>query len=521
MQVSVCMIVRNEAEILERAIHSTEGLADEVVVLDTGSEDETVELARSLGATVITGGDRMHKAESRNRAMEAATGDWIVILDADEQIADPVGFRAFLEETEAQTVFIRLSYMDANDKPTLTFAQQRAWRRGSFLYKYRAHEVPIPVDGWGEIAYTDFVWEHRPPTDRVWKSDYTLERLLMDVEENPSDVRSLFYLGRLYTNRGEWNSGRDTLLRYLDRPGRDQGDGWYNLAACYNGLGDKEQRIRSLYQACASQPDRREYWGDLASIYHADGRDHIALGLLKCAFEQPAPTTSYVRHGWHGSAIYDLTARCLWKLGRYEEGLPYAEKALELSPQDARLERNLLWFQNQLGDMDAFYRLYGANAHSNRPRHAAIAELVEGPSVLDVGCGTGDLLDLLQDRGWELHGTEISQVAIDMAKERGIEAAFHHKANLTGFEYNTIVMSQMLEHLDDDAEQAIIAEAGKRLVDDGLLITSVPRNGAIQAPDHKREYTEKSLRELLGMIGDPVLHSWPGEQHRLLMSVRK
>jgi 2-polyprenyl-3-methyl-5-hydroxy-6-metoxy-1,4-benzoquinol methylase len=495
------------------------GLADEIVVYDTGSEDRTVELARIYDdAIVLTGGDRMHKGQSRNCAMKAATGDWIVILDADETIADPVGFRAFLEETTAQAVFIRLSYMDEQNNPTLTFSQQRAWRRGAFEYKYRAHEVPIPTDGWGEIAYTDFVWEHRPPAERLWKSDYTLERLQMDVEENPHDPRPLFYLGRLHTNRQEWEQGRDTLLRYLDSPGRDQGDGWYNLAYCYNGLGDQDARIRALYQACASMTDRREYWCELASIYHQDGRENIALGLLKCALEQPAPAHSYVRAGWYGAGIYDLTARCLWKLGRYEEGLKYAIQAAELAPGDERIARNLLWFQSATGNMDAFYTLYGPNVHSNRPRHAAIAALVEGPNVLDVGCGSGDLLALLSDK-WALVGTDISKVALDMAQERVPSAVLQHRADLPALKFNTIVISQVLEHLDDDF--GMIEQAAKCLLDNGLLIVTVPRNGAVPAPDHKRDYTEESLRELLGIIGEPMYCWWPGAQHRILATVRR
>jgi glycosyltransferase involved in cell wall biosynthesis/2-polyprenyl-3-methyl-5-hydroxy-6-metoxy-1,4-benzoquinol methylase len=514
------MIVRNEADILEQAIQSTVGLADEVVILDTGSEDNTIDIAGALGAVTLINGDRMHKARSRNATMSVATGDWIVILDADEQIADPIGFRAFLEGTEARSVFIRLSYMDG-DKPTLTFSQQRAWRRGAFEYKYRAHEVPIPTDGWGEIAYTDFVWEHRPPADRLWKSDYTLERLQMDVAENPLDSRPLFYLGRLHTNRKEWEQGRDTLLRYLDAPGRDQGDGWYNLAYCYNGLGDQDARIRALYQACASMTDRREYWCELASIYHQDGGDNIALGLLKCALEQPAPTHSYVRAGWYGAGIYDLTARCLWKLARYEEGLEYAIQAAELAPDDERIACNLLWFESATGDMDAFYALYGPDVHSNRPRHAAIAELVEGPVVLDVGCGTGDLLASLESCFTELHGTEISQVAIDMARERVPQATLYHQATLPPLTCNTIVMSQVLEHLSSEMEQAFIEAASRRLADNGLLIVTVPHNGSVPALDHKRDYTEESLRNLLSTIGEPVLHSWSGEQHRLLMTVRK
>jgi glycosyltransferase involved in cell wall biosynthesis len=103
MKISVCMITWNEETLLPVAIESVGGLADEIIVVDTGSSDKTIEVAQGLGCIVHTGADRMHKAESRNKAIEESTGDWVVILDADEQIADPAGLREFLETTDALT----------------------------------------------------------------------------------------------------------------------------------------------------------------------------------------------------------------------------------------------------------------------------------------------------------------------------------------------------------------------------------------------------------------------------------
>ena len=344
MTVSVCMIVRNEADIIEQAVASTVGLADEVVVLDTGSTDNTVELLEQLGVQVLTGGDRMHKAKSRNQAIDAASGDWVVILDADERIADPTGLRQFLESTDAQALYIKLSYMDANDQPTLSYQQMRCWQRGTYQYQYRAHEVPIPVNGWGETKHTDFVWEHRPPTGRTWKSDYTLNRLLLDVEENPDATRQLYYLGRQHMYRKEHDMALDRLSTYLENAGRDEADAWHCVALCHQELEHEKEYVSALYQACAANPQRREWWGELATHYHSKGQDTIAVGLLKCAMEQPPPPNSYVKHYWHGSHIYDLIAICLWKLKRYEEGEKYASIAVELSPDSERLQRNLKYF---------------------------------------------------------------------------------------------------------------------------------------------------------------------------------
>lgn len=347
--ISVCIIARNEREILANAVKSTVGLADEVILVDTGSTDGTVELAKSLGCVLAGSADRMHKANARNQAIEAAEGDWVVVLDADERIADPTGLREHLENTDAQAVYVRLAFVDGNGNFTLSYQQMRCWRKDSFRYKYRAHEVPIPTDGWGKIEHTEFVWEHRPPRGRSWKLQYTLDRLLLDVEENPGVARPLYYLGRQYMYCKKYEKAIESLNKYLElRRGSDQADAWRCLAICYKNLGDRDKQVQSLHRACAEHPDRREFWGELAEIYHAEGKEEIAAGLIKCLLEIPMPAKSYTTHRWYGPHPYDLLGRCLWKLGRYEEGRKWALKALSLSPKDKRLRDNLQWFENKL-----------------------------------------------------------------------------------------------------------------------------------------------------------------------------
>jgi hypothetical protein len=85
-QVSICMIVRNAADTLLSSLESTQTLADEFIIVDTGSSDQTRELAQKFSANLhlleITWADDF--AAARNVSLDAASGDWILILDADE-----------------------------------------------------------------------------------------------------------------------------------------------------------------------------------------------------------------------------------------------------------------------------------------------------------------------------------------------------------------------------------------------------------------------------------------------------
>jgi Flp pilus assembly protein TadD len=84
---SCCIIARDEEESIERAIGSVRDLADEVIVVDTGSTDGTTDLARRSGARVVRVRWRDDFSEARNRALAEAAGSWILVLDADEELA--------------------------------------------------------------------------------------------------------------------------------------------------------------------------------------------------------------------------------------------------------------------------------------------------------------------------------------------------------------------------------------------------------------------------------------------------
>ncbi|HEY8358752.1 MAG TPA: glycosyltransferase family 2 protein [Ramlibacter sp.] len=84
-RLSVIVITKNEILNIEACLRSVR-FADEVVVLDSGSTDGTVELARSLGATVLQSADWPGYGPQKNRVLAAATGEWVFSIDADEQV---------------------------------------------------------------------------------------------------------------------------------------------------------------------------------------------------------------------------------------------------------------------------------------------------------------------------------------------------------------------------------------------------------------------------------------------------
>ena len=86
-KLSLCMIVKNEEKFLAGCLESVKNIVDEIIIVDTGSTDKTIEIANSYNAKVYHFEWKNDFSLARNESIKHATGDWILILDADERLA--------------------------------------------------------------------------------------------------------------------------------------------------------------------------------------------------------------------------------------------------------------------------------------------------------------------------------------------------------------------------------------------------------------------------------------------------
>ncbi len=103
IRISACLIVRDEGTFLGDCLRSIEGRVDETVIVDTGSVDDTCSIAKSYGARLLSYAWSDDFAAARNYGLDAATGDWILYIDADERLVDtsPESLREGLEDDGA------------------------------------------------------------------------------------------------------------------------------------------------------------------------------------------------------------------------------------------------------------------------------------------------------------------------------------------------------------------------------------------------------------------------------------
>lgn len=309
--IAVCMIVKNEEEVLPRCLDAIKGLWDELIIVDTGSTDRTVEIAQSYGAKVlhhewIAPGN---KGEARNFGIAAAVSQWIAVLDADEVLHDAAGVRRAILGLGNDIDAIQVQFLnyDNGNEQSLVWYQIRVFRRGRLAYRYREHEIPV-----GEnigLAQSGIVIEHRVPEGRQQtKSAAMMARLTLDVQENPNDPHPLYFLHRECVNQGDYAQGIDLGLQYLTiaQPlGLIVGDSYANLAIAYQRLGNILEARKALHLAIGEEPRRREWWYRLGLLHYDCQEWNLAFAALRAAAEiapndvrQWEPTTL--------ARIYDL-----------------------------------------------------------------------------------------------------------------------------------------------------------------------------------------------------------------------
>lgn len=195
--ISACLIVKNESDYIERCLRSVADLADEIVVYDTGSTDDTIAKAEALGARVIRGYWDNDFGRARNESLAHCTGAWVVQIDADEElVADVAAFRAGLDAIAHRYDALRLEIknVDADGLVASVHKLPRIFRRERCHWNGRLHErierldetavVAIDADGAHFVhhGYTAEVIEGRDKFER------NLRIAVEEVESCPDDV---------------------------------------------------------------------------------------------------------------------------------------------------------------------------------------------------------------------------------------------------------------------------------------------------------------------------------------------
>ena len=215
VRITACYIVRDDAVHLRKSIESLRLQVDELIVLDTGSQDDTADAAKACGAAVYHWAWQDDFAAARNAALAHVTGDWIVFIDADEYFSLETRnhLRAVIEEadcTDGEVLLIPWHNIDETTEETLldSYAPRIFRRREGRHYVGRIHEELREADGTAPISKIiaperlTLVHTGYSHTLTREKGERNLHLLLEEMEQSDNPERCWRYLAETYDNLG-------------------------------------------------------------------------------------------------------------------------------------------------------------------------------------------------------------------------------------------------------------------------------------------------------------------------------
>ncbi|MEL7609228.1 MAG: glycosyltransferase family 2 protein [Bacillota bacterium] len=164
VEISLCMIVKNEEDVIGRCLDSVADLVDEIIVVDTGSSDRTVEIAKQYTGKIFFFPWVDDFSAARNFSFSKATKEYIFWLDADDVLLekDRTAFRALKESLTPDISMVMMRYdiaFDAAGKPTFYYYRERLLRRDmDYRWVGPIHEVITPS---GKIRHEEIAVTHR------------------------------------------------------------------------------------------------------------------------------------------------------------------------------------------------------------------------------------------------------------------------------------------------------------------------------------------------------------------------
>lgn len=221
------MIVKNEESSIVKALSWGKGIVCEQIVVDTGSTDNTVKLARELGAVVYQVLWTDDFAAAKNYAIQQAKGDWIAFLDADEYMEpeDAAKLIPLLTELDKTDYYVMLtSWMQINEAGRIFSGgtQARIFKRLPELkYQGRIHEmltfrgtniVNYTVDATEELAIFHTGYALNASMDKM-KGERNARLILMELKEHPDNYDMMGYLGDAYMSMDQGEKEAETWYR--------------------------------------------------------------------------------------------------------------------------------------------------------------------------------------------------------------------------------------------------------------------------------------------------------------------
>ncbi len=305
MKLSACLIVKNEEKTLELTLPNLKAAMDEIILVDTGSSDRTVEIAEKYGAKVYHFTWIDNFAAARNESLKYASGDWIIWVDADEFIK-PEDFKALRKTLEgsredAYLLPITECPLGTTDGSGFYFRvkvfkngcgfhferafNEQVYRADGQLLETKAFLPSVKIYHWGRNLGKETMQGKKERNFRI------LEEVL---QKNPQDAHYHFLLANNYSDVGEKEKAAEEYGKVIELDsGVLAAASRVKRARILVDAGRYDEAYDLLKTAAAVQPWNAEVFNLIAVIYLSIGSTEKAIQVLEHALKL-SPPENYV-----------------------------------------------------------------------------------------------------------------------------------------------------------------------------------------------------------------------------------
>ena len=338
MKIAIYCIAKDEEKDVRTFMdHAKE--ADKVFLLDTGSKDRTVEIAKQCGAEVqqqIISPWRFDTARNVALAMVPEDYDICIALDLDER--PDFGWRKILEDFWATNKLTQASFKfiynhNADGSPDHVFMRERIHSRKDYKWRRLVHELLAPhKPEIHRFLPCDNMIVHHWQKPKAARSNY-LPLMKRATEEDPKDTHLLSEAKAEFnryidlTSSNKWSPERAAVMCFLGR--------------CYEQEHNDKDAEYWYLKATVENSEEREPWMTLAKFYNCRNKHLDCYTIIHRVLKITNRAMHYIIDdaNWKYRP-FDLLAVSAWYLGHKEESRNAAIKAYELNPNDARIKSN-------------------------------------------------------------------------------------------------------------------------------------------------------------------------------------
>ncbi|ABX42067.1 glycosyltransferase [Lachnoclostridium phytofermentans] len=348
--ISLCMIVKNEEDVLSRCLESAKDVVDEIIMVDTGSTDKTKEIAYQYTDKVYDFEWANDFSLARNYSFSKATKEYQMWLDADDIITEEDKQKILKLKSELDTnidivTFKYNTHFDKDNNPILTSTRGRLFKREkNYVWNDPIHEY---VELRGNIYYANdiFITHKKEAT----YTDRNLKIYENQVQEGKKlSPRSLYYFARELKDHKRYIEAIYYFEQFLEgKLGwvEDNIASCYSLALCYKMLNQEDKVLKSLIRSFNYDAPRAEICCEFGYFYinKNDYQKASKWFLLATHLEKPNTLGFLLNDYWGFIPNLELSV-CYDKLGEIEKAVLFNEAAAKYKPNSNAVLYNRNYF---------------------------------------------------------------------------------------------------------------------------------------------------------------------------------